>query len=308
MPKIIYTIIGFFAFLALFSIGLPEQEIIKEVRNNTVVKVKEVATTTNESIATSKKVIATSTELIIVEPKVELPPVTPKIEVAQPEKEITTPIIESEPQYKYYYVLKVVDGDTIKINIDGKTETIRLIGMDTPETVDPRKPVQCFGKEASDKGKELLSGQKVRIETDPTQGDRDRYNRLLAYVYRDDGLFYNKYMIENGYAYEYTYNTPYEYQTEFKKAQDYAMNNNLGLWSPNTCNGETESVTSTKTKSAIEQPVGKFYTSSYRTSKYYYPESCNEWQNLSTKYLKSFNSLDELLAKYPSKTKNPNCE
>ena len=152
----------------------------------------------------------------------------------------------------YYLVTKVVDGDTITVSINGKSETLRLIGIDTPETVDPRKPVQCFGKEASNKAKELLSGRKVRIEKDPTQGERDKYDRLLAYVYRDDGLFYNKHMIEQGYAHEYTYRLPYKYQTEFKLAQKSAQDNLSGLWSPNTCNGDTTSGSPAKTTITAE--------------------------------------------------------
>ena len=125
--------------------------------------------------------------------------------------------------------------------MDGKTETLRLIGIDTPETVDPRKPVQCFGKEASNKAKELLTGKKVRIEMDGSQGERDKYGRLLAYIYREDGLFYNKYMIAQGYAHEYTYDTLYKYQAEFKAAQKEAQDNQRGLWNPATCNGITDS-------------------------------------------------------------------
>lgn len=215
---------------------------------------------------------------------------------------------QTKPQFTYYSVVEVVDGDTIKINISGKTETLRLIGMDTPETVDPRKPVQCFGKEASNKAKELLSGQKVRIETDPTQGQLDKYGRTLAYVYRDDGIFYNKYMIEQGYAHEYTYNTPYKYQTEFKAAQKSAEANQAGLWSPTTCNGDTTSSTSqTQTSPATTQSSGKFYTSSHYSAKYYYPESCDGWKSLSTSYLKSFDTLEALLASY-NRTKSPQCE
>jgi micrococcal nuclease len=195
--------------------------------------------------------------------------------------------------------------DTIKINMNGKTETLRLIGIDTPETVDPRKPVQCFGKEASNKAKELLSGKKVRIELDPTQGERDKYDRLLAYVYRDDGLFYNKYMIEQGYAHEYTYNTPYKYQAEFKAAQKSAQANQAGLWSPTTCNGDTTS--SSQTAPATTQSSSKFYTSSHYSAKYYYPESCDGWKSLSSSYLKSFDTLEALLASY-NRTKSPQCE
>jgi len=154
------------------------------------------------------------------------------------------PISSPEQQYTYYKVTAVVDGDTIKIDMNGTAETLRLIGIDTPETVDPRKPVQCFGKEASSKAKELLSGQSVRIEKDSTQGDRDKYDRLLAYIWREDGLFYNEYMVKQGYAHEYTYDNPYKYQTQFKADEAYARQNQLGLWSPDTCNGDATKETS----------------------------------------------------------------
>lgn len=111
----------------------------------------------------------------------------------------------SEVPAVLFPVVAIVDGDTIKVSIDGNVETLRLIGIDTPETKDPRKPVQCFGKEASAKAAELLSGRRVRLETDPTQGDRGEYGRLLRYLWREDGLFFNEWMIRNGYAHEYTY-------------------------------------------------------------------------------------------------------
>ncbi len=132
-------------------------------------------------------------------------------------------------------VTKVADGDTISVNIRGKIEKVRLIGIDSPETVDPRKPVQCFGKEASDKMKELLKNRSVRLEADPSQSERDKYDRLLRYVYRDDELFVNQYMIAEGYAYEYTYDLPYFYQSEFKKAQNNAQSQGKGLWRDNLC-------------------------------------------------------------------------
>lgn len=138
---------------------------------------------------------------------------------------------------EFYKVTKVIDGDTIKVNFDGKEETIRLIGMDTPEIVDPRKPVQCFGLEASNKAKELLTGKKVSLQSDSSQNILDKYRRRLAYVYLEDGTLFNQYMIEKGYAYEYTYNVPYMYQSEFKNSQKYAQTHKLGLWSSQTCNG-----------------------------------------------------------------------
>ena len=151
---------------------------------------------------------------------------------------IATPVITSATPL--YDVVSVTDGDTIKVNIGGTTETIRLIGIDTPETVDPRKPVQCFGQEASKKSKELLTGKKVRLEADPTQGERDKYGRLLRFVFLEDGTNFNKMMIAEGYAHEYTYDSnPYKYQVEFKDAEKQAREANKGLWSPTSCSGDT---------------------------------------------------------------------
>lgn len=257
---------------------------------------------------TSSDIELSSTDSNIVEPENNKVEPTAEVKPVPPEKTVSVPVTQANPQYEYYPVSSVVDGDTVKVNINGTVETLRLIGMDTPETVDPRKPVQCFGKEASNKAKELLSGKKVRLEADPTQGELDKYGRRLAYIYREDGLFFNKYMIEQGYAHEYTYNTPYKYQTEFKVAQKSAQENLRGLWSPDTCNGDTTSSTTNTAPTTTESANGKYYTSSYHTSKYYYPVACPEWQNLSSSYLKSFDSLEALLATYPSRVLSPQCQ
>lgn len=133
-------------------------------------------------------------------------------------------------------VLKVIDGDTVNIEINGKSKTIRLIGIDSPETVDPRKPIQCYGKEASDKAKELLTGKNVALEADPTQGEKDKYNRLLRYVYLENGMSINELMISEGYAHEYTYQSnPYKYQADYIKAEQSARENQKGLWADNVC-------------------------------------------------------------------------
>jgi len=147
---------------------------------------------------------------------------------------------EKITEEKLYSVVKVIDGDTINVNIGGITETIRLIGINTPETVDPRKPVECFGIEASNKAKELLTNKKVRLEADPTQGERDKYDRLLRYIWLEDGTFFNKKMISDGYAYEYTYDTPYKYQAEFKQAETEARLAKRGLWADNVCSQENQ--------------------------------------------------------------------
>ncbi len=137
-------------------------------------------------------------------------------------------------------IVNVVDGDTADVQLNGQVTRLRLIGMDTPETVDPRKPVQCFGREASNKAKELLSGKTVQLEADASQDERDIYNRLLRYVWLPDGKLFNLEMIAQGYAHEYTYEVPYKYQTVFKDAQRIAREHGMGLWSPATCNGNTE--------------------------------------------------------------------
>jgi micrococcal nuclease len=132
-------------------------------------------------------------------------------------------------------VVKVVDGDTITVFLNGKDEKVRILGINTPETVDPRKPVECFGKQASDKAKSILTNQKVRLMSDPAQDNIDKYGRLLRYVYLPDGTDFGLLLIQQGYAYEYTYDTPYKFQTEYKAAQKSAESNELGLWAKNAC-------------------------------------------------------------------------
>lgn len=135
-----------------------------------------------------------------------------------------------------YRVVKIVDGDTIKVSIDNKIETIRMIGVDTPETVDPRRAVGCFGREASDFTKKTLSNQNVKLESDVLSGDRDKYQRLLRYVFLADGQNFNQVLIENGYGHEYTYNSiPYKYQNIFKQAEIDARDNSRGLWAKGVC-------------------------------------------------------------------------
>jgi micrococcal nuclease len=136
-------------------------------------------------------------------------------------------------------VSRVIDGDTIVVSLGGRDETVRLLGMDTPETVDPRKPVQCFGPEASLETKSLLDGREVTLQSDPTQSDRDKYGRLLRYVFRDDGLFVDEFLVQQGFAREYTYfGVVYKYQTAFRLDQNVARLAGLGLWATSTCDGK----------------------------------------------------------------------
>lgn len=141
-----------------------------------------------------------------------------------------------EKDRETFRVIKVIDGDTIQVLINDKKETVRLIGIDTPETVDPRREVECFGKEASDKMKSLLNDKSVVLKNDPEVSERDKYGRLLRYVFLKDDVHVNKLMIQEGYAHEYTYESnPYKYQSEFILAEKKAEKEKRGLWAEGVC-------------------------------------------------------------------------
>ena len=184
--------------------------------------------------------------------------------------------------------------------IDGTTERIRLIGIDTPESVHPTKGVECFGIEASNKAKQLTENQFVAFENDASQDTRDRYGRLLGYIFLPNGDNFNKRMIEEGYAYEYTYSRAYKYRDEFKDAENYARINKLGLWNPNACPLEQ------KTEDASDGN-STFYVSSHYSAKYYYCEKSDGWKGLSEKYLKTYTSEKNLLEDFPNHTLHESC-
>ncbi len=135
-------------------------------------------------------------------------------------------------------VLRVIDGDTIIVRTASEEiQTVRLIGINTPETVDPRKPVQCFGKQASARTKSLLEGKAVILTADSTQANVDKYGRSLRYVSLEDGKDINLALIRDGFAYEYTYKLPYEKQAAYRAAERDARKAQAGLWAPETCHG-----------------------------------------------------------------------
>jgi micrococcal nuclease len=155
--------------------------------------------------------------------KVETQQATP---TKEPE---SNPEVKGDTQYK---VERTVDGDTIEIKIGDKTEKLRYIGVNTPETVKPNTPVQCFGKESSDFNKSLVEGKSVVLEKDISE--RDRYGRLLRYVYlvNDKGELemVNKKLIEEGYASVSTFPPDVKYQKVFLAAEKRAKEGKKGLW------------------------------------------------------------------------------
>lgn len=128
-----------------------------------------------------------------------------------------------------YEVIRFSDGDTITVDMNGQKETIRMIGVDTPETHDPDVPVQCYGPAASAYTKNLIGTQKVRLEADPTNQNRDRYDRLLRYVYLPDGRLVQAELIKNGYGFAYTL-FPFTKKDAFVKLESDAKTNSKGLW------------------------------------------------------------------------------
>lgn len=152
------------------------------------------------------------------------------------ESEPVVSTLEFNPKTYTDKVARVVDGDTIKLE---SGEVVRYIGIDTPETVDPRKPVQCFGKEASAKNRELVEGKEVKLEKDVS--NTDKYDRLLRYIWLD-GVLINELLVREGYAKSYSYPPDIKYQDRIVAAQKLAREENKGLWG-----GACNPVTTTKT-------------------------------------------------------------
>ncbi len=148
----------------------------------------------------------------------------------------TTTRLTGSPPPGSYRVTRFHDGDTISVDMNGREETIRFIGVDTPETHDPRKAVQCFGQAAADFTKRLINNQPVRLEADPLSSNRDRYNRLLRYVYLPDGRLAQAEIIKHGYGFAYT-SFPFTKSQELLDNQNEARDQNRGLWS--SCQPQT---------------------------------------------------------------------
>ncbi|MEK9151066.1 MAG: thermonuclease family protein [Patescibacteria group bacterium] len=139
----------------------------------------------------------------------------------------------SEPEAGRVRVGRVIDGDTIELS---GGDTVRYIGIDAPESVDPRRAAQCFGKEAAEFNKHLVAGKEVRLEKDIS--DRDKYGRLLRYVYLEDGTLANEMLVREGYAFVATYPPDVAKKDIFRTAERTARSEERGLWSETTCGGK----------------------------------------------------------------------
>jgi endonuclease YncB( thermonuclease family) len=132
--------------------------------------------------------------------------------------------------HRLYVVSYVVDGDTLDVVDNGRAVRVRLLGINAPESVKPNTRAECFGREASQHLKDLVMGEWVSLEEDPSQGRFDKYGRHLAYVFKG-GVHIDEQMIADGYAREYTEGKPHKYQSQFQVAEATAKAAGRGLWS-----------------------------------------------------------------------------
>lgn len=138
-------------------------------------------------------------------------------------------------------VTRVIDGDTVDVVIDGSASTtrVRLLGINTPESVDPRRPVQCFGKEASRALKALVEGKRIALVEDPQADDRDRYGRWLRTLVLDETMDVNATLVRQGYAQAYVdFPMTKARRAELRALQRTAETEKVGLWNEATCAGE----------------------------------------------------------------------
>lgn len=137
-------------------------------------------------------------------------------------------------------VIHVADGDTLEAQMDGASTTIkvRFLGVNTPETVDPRRAVECFGKEASAFTKQLLQGKRVLLQEDPQADNIDKYGRFLRNIFLEDGTDVNALLVKEGYAYAYvSFPQDKRRKAELKRLQGEAKLAKRGLWKLETCDG-----------------------------------------------------------------------
>ena len=129
-----------------------------------------------------------------------------------------------------YKIVKVIDGDTIMVKINHKTELIRFLGINTPEVENKYRHQECFGPQASKETKKLLTGKSVFLLPDPNSPNRGKYNRLLRYVFLPNGEFINAELIKRGYAFKYIFQ-PIQFIDYFSLLEKQARDQRLGLWS-----------------------------------------------------------------------------
>ena len=174
---------------------------------------------------------------------------------------------------KTFTCTRVIDGDTIVLN---NGEKVRLIGVDTPDTKDSRKTVQYYGKESFGFTQQMVEGKEVRLEFEQQQ--RDKYGRLLAYVYLSDSTFLNAEIIKQGYGHAYTV-FPFKHLDQFIQHEKLAKENKIGLWANASAEQERKF-------------IRERYVASKKSNKYHLP-NCRNGKRIKPSDLREFNSAEE---------------
>ena len=210
-------------------------------------------------------------------------------------------------------VIGVTDGDTIKVDVNGEQQKVRLVGVDTPETKHPSKPVEYFGKEASDYTATTLSAKTVYLQKDVSS--TDRYGRYLYYVWlskpssvepsKEEVIekMFNAQLVSNGYAKVYTYPPDVKYDSIFLELQQNARAQNLGLWGES---GQSVDNIPNNSSAQGETPETASYIGNINSKKFHYSE-CNTIKNMSEGNKVSINSREEAINNgyTPCKACNP---
>lgn len=217
----------------------------------------------------------------------------PKIEyiLSEVNDYIYKKLSSNDQNSKTYNVVKVIDWDTVKINYKWKSKNIRLIWIDAPENSTTRYwYTQANWEQSKQKLENLIWNNPIKLEFDDSQWKYDSFDRLLAYIFVD-WININQKMIESWMAKEYTYDKPYKYQKQFIDAQNIAKQKSIWIWSD------------------YQEKVSdyKYYTSSYYSARLYYCETDDWWKNLSKKYLKVFDTKEELLNEFPDRELSEEC-
>jgi len=204
--------VTFLLCLACFSPGRSSPSYVATVTTHAIVRATEAARPTDTPKPT------------------DTPVPTPTPRPTNTPEPTPTPQPSPSPERTEAEVVRVIDGDTIEVSIDGEIYKVRYIGIDTPETVHPEKPVEWMGPEASAANKELVGGKTVYLEKDVSE--TDKYGRLLRYVFLADGTFVNAELVRLGYAQVSTYPPDVKYQDLFLEMQREAREAERGLWGP----------------------------------------------------------------------------
>jgi micrococcal nuclease len=146
------------------------------------------------------------------------------------DQQLAKPAAELAAEDGIYAVVSVIDGDTFVAERAGDEVTVRVIGIDAPETEFSPSGAECYGVEATEAAERLLTGASVTLQTDPTQDRYDSYDRLLAYAGLPDGRDFGAVMIETGFAEEFTFIQPYQKQSVYRAAESTARRVNVGVW------------------------------------------------------------------------------